>query len=474
MDQFWASLLIVGHVLAAGAVTRHVLLTHRDVRSSFGWIGLSWLSPFIGSTIYIVFGVNWVARHGSRIKLPQGRKGLDGVLDAEKVLGKGHPPSITSIARAGDNISGLPLTQGNALDIFCNGDVAYPIMLEAIDKAKHSIALSSYIFASDATGHAFVDRLIAAKTRGVEVRVLVDGIGSGYFRARIVEELRAGGVNVEQFLHDWKLWIMTFINLRNHKKLLIIDGKLAFTGGMNIADENVSVNGGQPEVQDVHARVEGPVVSQLMLTFARDWEFTTSEALEGDAWWPKLSAKGEIVMRGITSGPDNSMGRIEATLATAIEQATERVRIVTPYFLPEDRLFGVLRLAAVRGVEVEVVIPAVTNHFYFNWAITAHLATFPFGGIKYYLTPAPFDHTKLMSVDGRWASFGSANWDARSMRLNFEFQMECYDTKAVADIDAVITDKIEGARLLTTETLEQRSTLVKLRDASARLFLPYL
>lgn len=466
--------LAISHVVAATMVSIHVLLTHREVRSSIGWIGLSWLSPFVGSSIYIAFGVNRVVR---RVR----RTGLDLKLSAPKTdknarvfLPENCPDNILSIAAAANTISGLPLTDGNSMEFLCQGDAAYPQMLDAIDKAQHSIAMASYIFANDKIGRIFVQALVKAKARGVDVRVLVDGVGSGYFRSPIVKQLNHGRVSARRFLHKWAPWAMTFINLRNHKKLLIIDGKIGFTGGMNIADENLSDGALSPAVQDIHARIEGPVVAQLLQTFERDWVFTTRKPLTGDKWWPIIEQKGNIAMRGIVSGPDDSVGKIESLFASAVEQAQHRVRIVTPYFLPEDRLFEVIRRASMRGVVVEIMVPEKSNHFYFDWAIAAHLATFSLESIDCYLMEGAFDHSKLMSVDGHWCSIGSANWDARSMRLNFEFQVECYDQEATVNIDSLIDQKRAKGRLLDQESFKQRPMLMKLRDAAARLFLPYL
>ncbi len=483
------SLFAALHMLAATAVTIHVLLSHREVRSSIGWIGLAWLSPVIGSLIYLVFGINRISRRAAQIGLivPGGSSGE--MRRAREVLARKlatgdilRSTGIISIAEAGDAITGLPLVPGNDLAFYCNGDQAYPAMIKAIRQARNSIALSCYIFAADKAGQIFIDALIAANRRGVAVRVLVDGIGSGYFRSPVVEALREGGVRVERFLHNWAPWTMTFINLRNHKKMLIIDGKIAFTGGMNIAQDNVGGNivndniegEGKPKVMDVQARLKGPVVRQLMLNFAWDWDFTAQEELQGYIWWPELKRAGKTAMRGIASGPDENLGHIEEVFATAVEQAIKRIRIVTPYFLPEEPLFQVLQRAALRGVKVDLVVPRQTNHFYFNWAIAAHLATFRLDGIDCYLSPAPFDHSKLMSVDGHWSMLGSANWDARSMRLNFEYQVECYGKQAAGMVDELIDGKIGNARKLTAKTLASRPILVKLRDAGARLFLPYL
>ncbi len=471
MAEFLAPLLAIMHGLAAGSITVHVLLNHREVRSAIGWIGLVWLSPFVGSSIYLAFGINRTQRRGTQISL--GLNEYTASNKDEQVLEPGHPENIAVLARAARSIARLPLARGSSLKLLRDGDAAYPAMLEAINKAETSIALASYILASDDTGDRFAKALIDAKQRGVDIRVLMDGIGSGYFRSRIFDQLSAADIKVARFLHEWLPWQMPFINLRNHKKLLIIDGTIGFTGGMNISDDNVS--GPDPiRVCDTHARLEGPIVSHLMATFARDWAFTTGETLKGDAWLPQLAPKGPVAMRGVTSGPDESVGRIEALWSLAIEQAERNVRILTPYFLPEDRLLELLRRAALRGVKIEIVVPEHTNHFYFNWAMRAHMEVIPLDMIDCYLAPDPFDHSKLMSVDGQWSAIGSPNWDARSMRLNFEFLVECYDSEATRAIDELIDSKMANARQLTASMLKSRPLAVRLRDASARLFLPYL
>lgn len=478
-----ASFLAILHTAAAIGVTLHVLFTHRDVRSAFGWIGLSWLSPFLGSFIYFAFGINRVMRRGTRISWTlNGGKGFP-LESSERLLVEAEQtgaltantlsPNILTIADTGDQISGMALTIGNTLELLENGDAAYPPMLEAINNAENSIALASFLFADDAVGSTFVDALIAAHNRGVAVRVLLDGIGGGYLRSEVHERLQAAGVPSALFLHEWLPWKMSFINLRNHKKILVVDGQVGFTGGININQKNTSKHN-DLEIMDVQARLTGPVVAHLLLTFARDWDFASGEALTGLAWWPRLTPVGTAAMRGISSGPDQSVGRIEETWVTAIEQAEKNVRILTPYFLPEDRLLALLRRAAMRGVKVEIVVPERSNHFYFNWAFDAHMDGFPLDKIDCYLTPQPFDHSKLMSVDGVWSALGSPNWDARSMRLNFEFLVECYCGDATAAIDAIIDQKIGRARKLTTQMLQSRPTWQKLRDASARLFLPYL
>lgn len=469
--EWMATALSVLHFLAAALVTLHVLLTHEDVRSSIGWIGLAWLSPFVGSTVYLAFGVNRTARHGAQLK--SGFTVRELAYTAEHVLDADLPTNIQILERANAAVTGLPVFGGNKMDLLIDGNQTYPAMLDAIEQAEQSIALSTYILASDTIGFEFADALIRAHERGVEVRVLADGIGSGYLWSPVCRHMKERGVPVGMFLHEWLPWKMTFINLRNHKKILVVDGKTGFSGGMNISDKNV--DGDRPlRVQDIHARFEGPIVEQLMQTFERDWTFTTGERLEADCWWPDLSDSGAVEMRGITSGPDEHMGSIETVWSAAIERAERRIRIVTPYFLPEIRVLRLLNRAAERGVDVEVIVPERSNHFYFDWAMDAHLPALNLDRVKCLLTPGPFDHSKLMSVDGHWSALGSANWDARSMRLNFEFLLECFDQGATSEIDKVIDQKVSDARRLSADALERRPVLIKIRDACARLFLPYL
>lgn len=275
-------------------------------------------------------------------------------------------------------------------------------------------------------------------------------------------------------MHDWRPWRMSFVNLRNHKKLIIVDGAAGFAGGLNLGSESTWTRTRRREVDDIHFRVDGPVVGQFMISFAEDWHFSTGETLDGTAWWPTIKATGGVIARGISSGPDEDVGSIETILATALGQAKRDIRIVTPYFLPDEKLKSAIILAGLRGVRIELLIPERSDHIGMDWAMRAHLSFFPVERMKCFMTPMPFDHSKLLTVDGKWCAVGSANWDVRSLRLNFEFLLECYDEGTVAGIDALIDEKISRAKPLTSACLAARPLIVRLRDASARLFLPYL
>lgn len=460
------------HIIIAACVTGHVLLHKSNVRAAAGWIGLAWLSPFFGAVIYLAFGINRVARRASRIN--RGPKPDMDVPEQLRFDTGELSDGIQILANVGSRVSGIPLTQGNSVTMLRGGDEAYPEMLAAIAKAQRSIALTTYIFRLDDVGITFVDALIAAQQRGVQVRVLIDGIGSGYFVSPVVRQLRNSGVSVRRFMHDWRPWRMPFVNLRNHKKLIIVDGTTGFAGGLNLGIEYSRVRFHKQSVDDVHFRLDGPIVGQLMASFAEDWHFTTGEALDGDAWWPVPERKGSAIARGISSGPDEDFGSIETILAAALSRARHHIKIVTPYFLPDERLKFAITLATLRGVRIELIIPDRSDHIVMDWAMRAHLSFFPMEGMQCFKTSEPFDHSKLVTVDGYWCAVGSANWDVRSLRLNFEFLVECYDKTTVAAIDGLIAEKILAASPLTFDQLAARRLIVKLRDASARLLLPYL
>ena len=462
--------LVAGlHVFVAAVVTIDVLLKKSDVRGALGWIGAAWFSPFLGGLLYYLFGINRVTRRAlkmSRLTDIQARPQATGLHNV--------PPQFRELLEAVTRISGGPLTAGNDLAVLDGGDAAYPEMLAAITGAKQSIALATYIFRDDAAGHEFATALIAARARGVRVCVLLDSVGLGYFYPKILYRLQEGGVATARFLHTWLPWRMPFLNMRNHRKLLVVDGRLAFMGGMNIGAENSRKLHPKDFITDIHFRVQGPVVRSVMDAFARDWSFTTDETLDQEIWWPKLEAAGSVHARGLRSGPDADIYKLEMILGAALSLARKRIRILTPYFLPDARLQFAIAQACLRGVEVDIVIPERCNYLVMDWAMRAHLRFFQHIAANVYLTPLPFDHSKLCTMDGGWCLIGSSNWDARSFRLNFEFDLECYDPALTGKLDAIIDAKIARGRKLEIASLAALPVPLRLRDAAARLMMPYL
>jgi cardiolipin synthase len=371
-------------------------------------------------------------------------------------------------------VTGRKLLAGNVVDPLVNGDAAFPAMLEAIEQAQVSVTLISYIFDSDRIGTQFFEALVRARDRGVAVRVLIDHVGSRYSKVNMVGRLRAAGVPVAAFLPPGRVGWFRFANLRNHRKILVVDGQVGFTGGTNIREGHCL--GLQPAfpVECLHFRLEGPVVMHLQEAFGIDWAFATGERLEDQTWFRPVALKGPVGARGISDGPDNDIDKMEQIILGGLAAAAKRVRIVTPYFLPDEAVRWSLAVAAMRRVDVEIVIPQRNNLRIMDWAMVPQLPFLLEKGCKVYRTPEPFDHTKLMVVDGIWSLIGSTNWDARSLRLNFEYNIECYDDELAGRIDAIIDAKIARAQLVTREDLEQRGAAVRFRDGLAQLLSPYL
>ncbi len=467
LENLQPLLLTVTHVLVASLVTIHVLGNKRDPRSAVAWIGLAWLSPVVGSVLYVLLGINRVRTRARSLRRTEHR-----LRTREVSVHSGHNDGFGAVEVAGSQITRRAVEPGNRVRVLRNGDAAYPVMLAALATARTSIGLSSYIFRSDSLGRQFIDALACARERGVAVRVLVDGVGSGYFRSASYHALRSLKVPVARFLHSLAPWRMPFINLRNHRKLLVVDGLVAFTGGLNIGVENLVLSSPPNPVLDTHFQIEGPVVGQLSEAFREDWRFTTGESLSGPAWFPDLSTCGGTRARAVTSGPDQDLEKIELLIMEGVGCARRSVRIMTPYFLPDERLSVALSLAALRGAAVDIVLPEHSNHPWLDWATRAHIEPMLSAGCRFWTHPAPFDHSKLLAIDGQWCLIGSANWDTRSFTLNFEINVEMYDVTLAAEIDSLIAS--HRLKALTLTEIRRRSLLVRLRDSAARLMSPYL
>lgn len=464
--------------LAMGAVaSAHVILHKRDVRAAIGWIGLIWLVPYGGSILYALFGINRLRRRASGLRaLRPYAKISERTPSSLAELANALPSSgrhLMPVARLIDRVTDTAITAGNAVLPLADGTRAYAAMLEAIDGAERTLGLATYIFDHDAAGQRFAAALGGAVKRGVTVRVLIDGVGVRYSYPTIVGLLRRKGVPSAEFLPSLFPLSLHYANLRNHRKILVADGRIGFTGGLNIRQGHVD-HTGHGAIHDAHFRLQGPVVAHLAETFAEDWAFVTGEQLSGEGWFPPLSAQGPVFARGIAAGPDEAFERVRWAMLGVLSQARERVRIVNPYFLPDTALSTALQVAALRGVGIDIVFPEKNNLRLVQWAVWAKIFQFLARGCQIWLTPPPFDHSKLMTVDGIWSFIGSTNWDPRSLRLNFEFNVECYDASLTAELDRLIDEKIARSRFLTLADVHGRSFPVKLRDGAAWLLSPYL
>jgi len=478
-STIWPWVIVVVHGIVVVVASSHVVLTKRDSRSAIGWVGIIWLTPIVGSLLYFSFGINRIQRKARLLRAGQGKidssPGHQRVEEEvlHQVLGEDGlhlAPLIKYVSR----LSHLPLLDGNCVTPLTTGREAYDQMLAAIDGAERSIGLMTYIFDNDDAGHIFVEALARAVERGVAVRVLIDDVGARYTFPSIKRLLRRNKVPFATFLPTVIPGRMHYANLRCHRKILVVDGKIGFTGGMNIRRGHLCEPGDRSPIIDLHFRVDGPVVAHLAESFAFDWDFATDERLEGSAWFPRLSPGGQSLCRGIPDGPDFDIDKIVLTILGAIGCARDSIEIVTPYFLPEPPLITALGVAAMRGVSVNIILPERGNLKMVEWACMAQLWQVLQRGCRVWLSPPPFDHTKIMLVDGVWSLIGSANWDPRSLRLNFEFNVECYDRDLASQLGSLMHAKRAAAREITLADVDGRPFWRRLRDGVCRLALPYL
>ena len=476
MDFPWVWVFSALHILLWISAVLHALLYKRDPRAALGWIGVSLLFPLFGPFLYYLFGINRIVLSARQYEETQqpiaigyevGRRGsrtANPVVPAD--------PALLPFVNITDRVGSLPITAGNRIGMLVEGAAAYAAMLRAVAAARDYIVITTYIFETDEVGREFIESLALAVERGVVVRVILDGIGASYNWPRARRLLRRRGIQVTRFLPPRLLPPQFHINLRNHRKIFAVDGEVGFTGGMNIGGRYLVDHQAGTGTSDLHFQVRGPVVEQLLQVFAEDWHFCTGEKLELAC--ATAPPGGDALARCIRDGPTDDMDKISLTMMGAIAAARERVILVTPYFLPPKAIVSTLQAAALQGVDVNVLVPEKSNLRYVDWASRNTILELLQQGVKIRYQPPPFAHTKLQIVDGCYAQVGSANIDPRSLRLNFELNLEVMSAATIAELTGYVEQRLRLCRDVTLEEIQNRSLPARVRDAFCWLFSPYL
>ncbi|MBL4782474.1 MAG: PLDc N-terminal domain-containing protein [Porticoccaceae bacterium] len=477
LDLMVNSLIALALVLAPVTMW-HALLYKRDPRAAMGWIGVCLLFPIIGPALYFLFGINRIhhraqlwrdGAHQRRfVDFERGEEPLSEIPCYGKVQNEFSP-----LIRATYALTGLPLLEGNRVVILRNGEQAFPAMLDAINGAERSVDLSTYIFESNASGGTFAEALYGAQSRGATVRVIIDGMGDLYSWPRISSRLRRRGIRVERFHPPRLMPVLPGFNLRNHRKLLLVDGQIAFTGGMNLGDRHlVAESANKKKTADIHFQFQGPIVAQLTAGFTQTWQLASGRVAKAGSTEP--SECGDSRCRVIVDGPDMNLDKLSHVLMAAIAQAKSSIRIMTPYFLPPREMLTALQTAALRGVVVTLVLPEKNNLPYVHWAMRNMLWELLYYNVRVVYQPPPFNHSKLFLVDGQYLLIGSANLDSRSLRLNYELSVEIYDSLLAVELEQEFERRVAGGVELGLSDLDGRSLLSRSRDALCWLFSPYL
>jgi len=466
------------HFLVAVIAAGHALILKTDPRAALGWIAVCLMFPLLGPLLYFLFGVNRIRTRAQKLN-PLFPFQFD--VDSEHFDYQTEPAisslfvsqELAEIIRISSAVTRRPLVGGNTIKLLKNGEQAYPAMLEAINNSRYSLFLSTYIFETNKMGRQFIAALTQAVRRGVDVRVIIDGIGELYAFPRAGTLLKKGGVPITRFLPPKMIPPTFHINLRNHRKIIVADGRVGFIGGMNIGDRHLAEAQENPgRVVDLHFQLAGPVVKQIEHVFLEDWVFCTGEQMLEKTIPPDTA--DDIICRAIVEGPNEDHDKLATIMFGAVTTAHRSISIMTPYFLPTRDLITALQNAALRNVEVNILLPGKSNLPFIQWATTKMLWQLLQKGVRIYYQPPPFVHSKLFIVDDQYAQIGSANIDPRSLRLNFELAVEVYG-KTVSDVlSPHFNQSLVKSREITFQEVEARSIPIRIRDALVWLFSPYL
>lgn len=468
------TLVLLLHLAIAIPVCAHILLTKTEV-SAPAWIALVLISPFIGALLYWILGINRVERRARRFRGRRPRF-VPQIKDPRLPFADLPTNQQRQLFHFEAAVHDAPFLGGNRITPLFGAQQAFPDMLSAIAGAKHTIALSVYIFQLDEVGCRFVEAIKQAHGRGVRVYVLVDEIGSGTGKLAADLALAKDGIPTARFIPQ-RLKFLPIVNLRNHRKIMIVDGEVGHIGGMNIC---LNYGRGQSRrrreaVRDLHFRVTGPVLEQMSAIFEEDWRFATGKPLQLPVQTcdPAHAHEPEYA-RIVPDGPDNPFQRTLWIMMGALALSQKSVHILTPYFLPTPVLTAALSIAAMRGIDVRVVVPGETDINAVDWAMDAKFPGLIESGVKIFKGGKPFDHSKLMIVDDTWVLAGSSNWDQRSLRLNFEANLECYDATLAAALESHFQRMQDLASPVSLAALQDLPLRIRLRNNLARLFTPYL
>ena len=481
MISFWAIAIIVDCVLVP-IVIASVLRRRSEPMAMLAWILFIILMPYLGMMLYWLMGSNQVVRRTRRrrrrvshliSKLEFWAK--QHVKDGENGYAPELPEDLRGVARLGQRLAGMPVTGGNTVQVYQEANATYGALEEAIRTAEHHVHMQYYIWQPDETGYFFRDLLVEKARAGVECRLLLDSVGCWRLGRRFTRPLTDAGAQVAFYLPLYPLFRRRWSpHMRNHRKIAVVDGQVAFMGSQNIGDEYRGRLKRLSPWYDTHMRINGPAALFLQRCFAEDWLFAARENVAGEAYFPEPQRPGDSVMQILPTGPDQNVSPLEQVVFAAVSSARSSIHIATPYFVPGPGLRMALIHACSRDVRVKLVLPTRSDALTALWAGRSFYAELLRAGVHVYEYDEGVLHSKIITVDDRWCIVGSANMDVRSFRLNFEVTALLYDEEVSRDLSASIEGFCRRARFITLRDVRQRGLGQQLVEGTARLLTPLL
>lgn len=460
-----------------------IFMERRNASTTWAWLMILFFIPVLGFILYLVLGQKVRKRQLSKL-LGDNQRILEDTLEKQRLdlLEQKLLPESSGLTEYQDMIymnlitSYALYTNNNFIEIYTEGNQKFDALIADIEAAEHHIHLVYYIVRDDALGRKLVGALTKKAAQGVEVRFLYDHIGSSHLPRKFFRKLREAGGLEAAFFPSRIPYLNLKINYRNHRKLAIIDGKTGYIGGFNIGDEYLGLNKHFGEWRDTHLKVTGGAVLQMQAQFLMDWNLASSGRIElSDTYFPVIPyERGKIGMQLVASGPDTEYQEIKNAYIKMIYSAKKTIRLQTPYFVPDESLMTALRIAALSGVRVCIMLPSKPDHFFVYWATHSYLGELLKSGVKVYLYEKGFLHAKTLVVDGKVASVGTANLDIRSFKLNFEMNAFIYDRNTASQLINIFEQDVRYSRELTQDDYNKRPLFNRFRESISRLLSPIL
>ncbi|WP_442602186.1 cardiolipin synthase [Paenibacillus sp. KN14-4R] len=471
---FYTSIVTTLMVIFVGLV---IFMENRHPSSTMAWIMILALFPVTGFIFYVLFGQNYYKRR------VYGRKGEQ---DARAFLGihahrndhawEQFNEDQQLIFRLAQNVAHSPISLHTYTRILSNGDETFDTIIEELHKAEHHIHMEYYIYRNDCIGKEIQQILIEKAKLGVEVRFLYDAVGSYQLAESFLQEMRQVGIETYAF-NDVKLpFFSSTVNYRNHRKIIVIDGKVGFTGGLNVGDEYLSRSKTFGFWRDTHMMLKGDAVRMLQFIFLQDWFHTTKQRLANpDYWSPQLlDVPDDGAVQIIASGPDNEFRTIKNLIFAMMTSAKKSIWITSPYFIPDEDIVTALKVAALSGVDVKILFPAKPDRWIPFFASHSYFPTLMEAGVEVYEYQKGFMHSKILIVDGNMATIGTANMDMRSYHLNFEVNAFLYGTESTQTLVSDFKEDLTESTIIEMDWVKKKSYPKRFLESAARLLSPML
>ncbi len=459
-----------------------IFLERKDAGATWAWLMVLLFIPLLGFIMYLVFGQNLSRRRlfdWENIK----KVGIEDLIEEQvsEIKDGVYPFRHEEIAKHKDLIymhlvnDDAVLTQDNSIKVFTDGEKKFDSLLKDIESAEDHIHFQYYIIQKDNLGKRVVEKLAMKAREGVKVRLLYDEMGSRKTRKRFFKELIEAGGEVEVFFPSRIPYVNTRLNYRNHRKLVIIDGVTGYVGGFNVGDEYLGLNAKFGYWRDTHLRIEGSATLAMQTRFLLDWNHAARNKVGYEAcYFPIVSSPGKAGVQVVSSGPDSEWEQIKNGYIKLITSAKRTIFIQTPYFIPDASLLDALRIAALSGVDVRLMIPNKPDHPFVYWATYSYVGELLKAGARMYIYQNGFIHAKTIAVDGEISSVGTANIDVRSFRLNFEVNAFIYDEELTRQLERIFIEDMEKSYELTVENYHERSMWIRFKESISRLLSPIL